>query len=343
MNDVPLLRNSERTDFRRCPQRWWWRWREHLVPIEMGFGPLVFGTLGHLALADYYLPGDKRGPHPAETWDIVTKAFVNEHRSELTGYVDEDTEMGWDKLIELGRQMLINYINTYGADDHWTVLWTERPGNQLVRHPYDKTKSIVRYSYTMDLIIRDHLENGRIRYVDHKFMKQIMVKHLGIDSQNGGYLAIGTHQLRKEGLIRETESVRDLVYNFLRKAVPPDKPRNALGEYLNKDGSVSKVQPSPFFVRHSVEKSKLERNQQIIHIGNEALHMKAFVDKRLPLHKNPTKDCSWDCSFFSLCGIHESGGNVEMAKRALFKLDDPYKEYYEDAVSPKRFERRLAE
>ncbi|QGJ90106.1 exonuclease [Mycobacterium phage Indlulamithi] len=343
MNAVPLLRNSERTDFRRCPQRWHWRWNEYLVPIELNHGPLVFGTFGHLALAEWYKPGTKRGPHPAETWDRITEDFMDQIRVPTTGYIDEDTEMSWEDARSLGHDLLVNYVDYYGTDDHWEVLWVERPGDELIRHPYDKSKAIVRYAFTMDLIVRDHAANGRIRYVDHKFMKAIEKRHLWIDSQNGGYLAIGTHQLRKDGVIGPKEAVRDLVYNFVRKARYPDKERNHLGEWLNKDGTPSKRQPPPFFDRVPITKTAKERNQQIVHIGNEALHMKAFRDGRLPLHKNPSRDCAWDCSFFTLCGIHESGGDVEGTKKVLFRTEDPYQEYKDHSKSTKTLERRLNE
>ena len=343
MNDVPLLRNSERTDFRRCPQRWWWRWQEHLVPIEMSHGPLVFGTFGHLALAEYYIPGNKRGRHPAETWDEITKDFMDAVRVPETGYIDEDTEMSWEDARQLGHDMLVSYVDTYGNDDHWEVLWVEQPGSQLIPHPKLK-EPIVNYCYTMDLIVRDHEANGRIRFVDHKFMKQIQTRHLVIDSQNGGYLAIATHQLRKMGEIGPNEAVRDLIYNFLRKAKADDRPTNQFGEYLNKDGTVSKKQPPPYFERYVVRKTTAERNTQIKHIGNEALHMKAFRTGKLALHKNPTRDCTWDCSFFTLCQIHEAQGNVEDTKRAMFRKEDPYQEYYENATSPKKLvDRRMAE
>lgn len=349
MKDVPLLRNSERSDFRRCPQRWHWRWNEHLVPIELTHGPLVFGTFGHLALAEWYGPGGfKRGPHPAETWMTITKGFMDGVKSDTTGYLDEDIEGGWEDARELGRQMLINYVDEYAQDDHWEVLWVENPFSQYIPHPRDMKKpagdrrAIVKYVGTIDMIVRDHLANGRIRYVDHKFMKAIETRHLWIDSQNGGYLAIGTHKLRNLGLIRRDESVRDLVYNFCRKAKFPDKERNRFGEWLNKDGSVSKRQPTPFFRRVVVEKTARERNSQIVHIGNEALHMNAFRDGKLPLHKNPSRDCSWDCAFFSLCGIHEAGGDVEGTKKVLYKVEDPYAEY-KGEDSGKRLERRLNE
>ena len=65
-NSLPLLRNSERKDFKRCPLRWHWRYNEHLVPLEFSTGPLLFGSLGHLALAEHYVPGRVRGADPAK-------------------------------------------------------------------------------------------------------------------------------------------------------------------------------------------------------------------------------------------------------------------------------------
>lgn len=349
MKDVPLLRNSERNDFRRCPQRWHWRWDRGLVPVEISHGPLVFGTFGHLALAEYYGPGGfKRGPHPAETWDEITKGFMDGVRSDTTGYLDEDIEGTWEDARTLGHNMLVAYVEEYGDDSQWEVLWVESPFGQYIPHPRDIGKAagdrraIVKYVGTIDLIVRDLQANGRIRYVDHKFMKTIEKRHLWIDSQNGGYLAIGTHKLRNLGIIGRTESIRDLTYNFLRKAKQDERQQNKFGEYLNKDGSVSKKQPPPYFQRVVIERTAAERNRQVSNIGEEALAMKAFRDGKLKLFKNPTRDCAWDCSFFTLCGIHEAGGDVAGTIKVMYRADDPYAEY-KGEDSGKRLERRLNE
>lgn len=320
-----------------------------LKPIEVKHGPLVFGTFGHLALAEWYGPGGfKRGPHPAETWDEITKGFMDGVRSDTTGYLDEDIEGTWEDARELGRNMLVAYVEEYGQDDHWNVLYVETPFAQYIPHPRDlgkavgERRAIVRYVGTIDLIVRDLLANGRIRYVDHKFMKVIEKRHLWIDSQNGGYLAIGTHELRKAGLIGPKEAVRDLTYNFLRKAKQDTRKRNRFGEYLNLDGTVSKKQPPPYFQRIVVERTVRERNQQIYNIGEEALAMNAFRTGKLNLYKNPTRDCSWDCAFFTLCGIHESGGDVDGTIKVMYEKTDPYAEY-KGEDSGKRIERRLNE
>ena len=115
-NTVPMLRNSERHDFKRCVLRWHWRYREMLVPISLNTGPLVFGSLGHLALADYYQLGVKRGPHPAETWDEITKDLVDFVKTEAK-YFDDEIEASWEDARELGRNMTITDLYELPLDD----------------------------------------------------------------------------------------------------------------------------------------------------------------------------------------------------------------------------------
>jgi hypothetical protein len=338
-DNLPLLRNSERQDFKRCLLRWHWRYNEHLVPIDFSTGPLLFGSLGHLALAEYYIPGRKRGVDPRETWDKIAKDLWDSVKVEAR-YIDDEIEGTWEDARELGHLMLGEYLNHYGSDDQWEVLWVEDQFRQNIPHPLDlrrklkKKRPIVTYVGTVDLIVRNH-ETGMVEYVDHKFMKTIETDHLYIDDQNGGYLAIGTHELRKRGLIAPNEAVRVLVYNFLRKAKPDPRPKNELGQSLNKDGTVSKRQPAPFFHRERIERTAAERNLQVQRIADEAYTIQAVRKGKLPITKNPSRDCRWDCSFFDLCQVHESGGDVEFAKENLYKKEDPYAEYYPGAESPK--------
>jgi hypothetical protein len=301
-----------------------------------------------LALADWYIPGKKRGVEPQETWDRITTELLDVIK--VQEFMDDEIEGTWEDARKLGHEMLRHYRAVYGTDDQWEVLAVEDQFHQNIPHPVppggqiqrgghvinrspSAPKAICTYVGTIDLIVRNH-DTGYIEYVDHKFMKAIQTDHLYIDDQNGGYLAIGTHELRKRGLIGPKEAIRVLVYNFLRKAVPT-KNRNAQGQYLNKDGTPSKRQPPPFFLRERIERTPAERNRQIGRIGEEAQYMQAVRNGLLPIIKNPTRDCKWDCSFFDLCSVDESLGDLAFAKEAMFKKEDPYAEYYEGATSPK--------
>lgn len=335
MDNVPLLRNSERLDYKRCVLRWHWRYNERLVPVEFSSGPLLFGSLGHIALAEWYQPGQKRGEHPAQTWLNITQDLWDAVKIEK--FVDDEIEGTWEDARKLGQAMLIHYVEHYGNDSQWDVLWVEDQFQQTIPHPYSDIRAnipIVRYVGTIDLIVRN-LETGYIEYVDHKFMKTIETDHLYIDDQNGGYLAIGTHELRQRGVIGPKEAVRVLVYNFLRKQMPDTRPRNQDGQYLNQDGSVSKKQPARYFHRERIERTAAERNQQIRRIGLEALHMKAVRAGKLPIIKNPRRECRWDCAFFDLCNVEESDGDIDFMKQQMFRQEDPYAEYKDAALSTK--------
>lgn len=330
--NLPLIRTSERSDFKRCPTKWNWRWREQLVPLDYSTGPLWAGTGGHLAMAGYYIPGTKRGIHPAETWDAYAKDSFDVMKYEKV--IDDELDEDFASIQQLIHDLLVEYVNHYGAEEHLEVLAVERPFSVNIPNPVTK-KPIVRMLGTIDLVVRNHAENGRIELWDHKFMKSISTEWLEIDDQNGGYLTVGTHILRELDLIGPNEVVRGLMYNFLRKAKKDERPMNEIGQRLNKDGTVSKIQGKPLFERWWVAKTAAERNQQIRRIGEEARIMRLMERGKLPLFKTPNYTCQWSCDFFDLCKIDEAGGDTEEFKNNVYKKVDPYADHREDAINSK--------
>lgn len=89
-------------------------------------------------------------------------------------------------------------------------------------------------------------------------------------------------------------------------------------------GEVSGNQPSRRFERKTVTRTTAERRKQIERIGSEAVVMDQFRYGELPLYKNPTKDCQWDCDFRQLCELDEQGGDTEEYIRVVYKAEDPY-------------------
>lgn len=89
-------------------------------------------------------------------------------------------------------------------------------------------------------------------------------------------------------------------------------------------GDVSSQQPSPRFHRETVYRTSKERRRQIQHISDEVQAMNQYREGNLPLFKNPTRDCTWDCDFYDLCLADENGGDVEMLKQVAFHVRDPY-------------------
>jgi len=386
---VPHFRTSERRSLKRCPQQWQWTYRQGLTTKSIRPGALWFGIGIHLALQERYkYKGLRRGKDVLKVWrDYVGEeiAFVN-----TTNYEDADPnvapEQEWVEAQALGEAMLGAYLDKYGKDERWHVISAEqtfeipipRPMSASERRTNSSAQRIARiplvyYNGTFDLVALDaeaEEENSLLLW-DHKTAKQITTSHLSLDDQAGAYWAIASDVLAHQGLIKPGMKLDGILYNFLRKTIPDDRPTNVDGEATNKPtkqqyiaafpkdvqdwaqdkkttladlvrmaneygiivlGDVSKTQPTPMFVRETVVRTRNERRTQIQRIQGEALLAEKYRTRELPLIKNPTKDCSWDCSFFSMCELHEAGGDWQEYRDAVYKKTDPYANHRKAAI-----------
>src|SRR3546814_7851105 len=131
--------------------------------------------------------------------------------------------------------MMEGYVDRYGEDDHWDVIATEQTFNLLIsdprvaRLPSGKLKALIRYVGTFDGVYRD-TGTGEIFLMEHKTAAGISTAHLPLDDQAGSYWYVATRVLRKQGLIGPRESIAGIMYNFMRKGLPDDRPTNERGE-----------------------------------------------------------------------------------------------------------------
>lgn len=245
MTELPLLRQSERATFKRCQQRWWWSYVDDLEPISpKGMEAADFGTIFHVGLAEYYLPGTKRGPHPAETW----AKLASDVKASVRAGGDDELAAKWEDFYELGLLLCEEYVKRYQGDPHWDVLDAERRFSVLIpdvtvprveskkgRRIY---KPIVRLVGTIDLCVRDlnQERKGRpvIKMVDHKTVARIETHHLTLDEQPSTYIAVGTHALREQGLIEQDEAIAGMEWNFIKRAAIDNRPRDDKGMARNK-------------------------------------------------------------------------------------------------------------
>jgi Zierdtviridae exonuclease len=366
MTSLPIIRNSERRSFGRCQQQWWWAWRCGLRPINQESVPLIFGSWVHEALAAWYCgPGVKRGPHPAETFaqlagdEVAYVKTSNRLGSGAEALIEE-------KLVpatELGVSLLTGYVEHYGRDDAWHVIQAEQtfqidvPGRR--GNAFSIQSQIAILAGTYDLVYRD-LNTGNVYLGEHKTAKAISLAHLPLDNQAGTYWAVAAQTLRHLKLIGPKEKLAGIRYNFIRKALPDTRPQDADGYATNKPvkrqyleampdtnghwsipeleaeaqkrgieilGERSKNQPQPIYVRHTVPRSAEQREQQISRIRDEALHMEALRAGTLPILKNTTYTCQWDCDFFDMCVLHEAGADWRAYRDAAYKVQDPYADH----------------
>ncbi|WGH20850.1 Cas4 exonuclease [Gordonia phage Commandaria] len=238
--ELPLLRGSERKDFKRCPQRWWWAWRDGLESKKQKL-PLWFGTGIHLAFEQWYIPGTVRGRDPIETWQEYCAGVRELIRVEFknSGLPPEAETVALDAEA-VGIAMLQNYRVEFGDDDQWEILSPEQPfGTKIPRstgidplRPKDMTP-VVKFHGTFDIVARD-LADGTIWLWDHKTARSIRTDHLPLDDQAGGYWAVADSVLRRQGTIGKRERIHGILYNFLMKAPPDPRPVNEQGLATNK-------------------------------------------------------------------------------------------------------------
>jgi hypothetical protein len=327
---LPTVTTSERYALGRCPQMWWWRFREGLTPRRENADARWFGIGIHLALAEWYQPGLKRGPHPAETFATWCGQETRHVRASMA---ERDSEWYDEPKYEdarvLGIDMLEHYVKTYGKDEQWFVLATEQPFRIKVKNGGDP---VAYFNSTFDLVYRD-LDDGQIYLDDHKTAGQIQLPYLELDPQAGSYWAVASQIGRAKGWLPDGEVIAGIMYNFLRKAREDPRPRDEQGRYLNMDGSVSKKQPAAPFVRHLVERSPNELRTEMQSLADDVAYMNAMREGTQPVRKVRTKDCTW-CDFFAMCKMHQRGGDsYKEFMHSEYVVSDPYERYREKSAS----------
>jgi hypothetical protein len=358
-----LLRNSERATWRRCRLRWVWTYDKRLAPPREK-GALSFGTLIHAALELRYPPGRKRGPHPA----ITFRELYNAQDHDFSQWDEEGNKVD---ALELGVAMLETYVNEYGNDDKIEVI---HPEQSIQIDVHDKQGNyICTWVGTVDAVYYDLARSTRRRRVvgllDHKTAKTISEDVSVISSygeQGISYLWAAEYWLHDQDILPAGEHVDHIFFNWLRKAMPDTRPKNAAGHYLNnpsKDvlwqacedrhlvvpkkaviaelmealrkvgvdpmqlGEPSKRQSKPLLWRSTLDVSQRSLDEINRRIRAEAWEIAQFRAGKLPLTKNPTRDCSWDCSFKEVCELHEMGADYESMLELEFSTWDPYESH----------------
>jgi hypothetical protein len=279
----------------------------------------------HLALEAYYLPGFKRGPAPALTFERLYDEDLKD--SFKAGIRDEDGE--WLEMGELGVLMLEEYTSHYGSDERWEIIATEQPFHWPVYD--DSGKLLFTYVGVVDLIVRDRV-TGHYYMVDHKTCKDDPTKKnsaLALDEQTGAYWSYGQDALRYTRKIPGGLKLDGILFNFLRKGVPDLRPKNNLGQSLNKPskeqllayydrqhralpegsgarggvkvedlmedlgtkaftlGSVSEKQPTALFHREPVYRDDFDAEMVRSRILAQAQQMRFMRKGKLPVYKVP--------------------------------------------------------
>lgn len=338
VRDLPVVRSSERMTYKRCKKQWYWKWRRGLVPKAKSFGALDLGTWMHTALEYWYVAGGIRHGVMADHFNATADAAIAE--AERAGAPDHQIEKA-EELAALGEAMCISYEKEYGDDGDIEVIGTEIPLE--FTFPDHRGRLAAKHLLKPDMVVLVK-STGLFWLYENKTAASIQTEHLVIDDQARPYGAMAERALKEAGVIGRKDSLQGIMYNFLRKAFPDERKRDAEGHALNRDGSVSKSQPKPLFLRHPVHMTTEAKRITLGRLRAETLEVtdaaQAVRSKRIDpadIPKTPHKSCPRFCDYFTMCHTEENGGNITLMEKTMYTVQDPYAQY-DSTDDPKGFD-----
>lgn len=337
---VIKIRNSDRTNFRRCRRRWNWQWshRGNLEAITRA-DPLWQGSGFHFAMEDFH--SYRRWEHPADAFREYTRSWLAANRRHNEGFRIPDN---WEEMTEQSCSMLNYYeywlqsresLNTFVYKGRFqtevnfqiqlpiTDEWLQKVG-----------ASRIVASGTIDRVVIDSY--GRLWLVDYKTAKVASQDHLDIDPQITMYLwaaqylypgyTVGgfIYQQHKKLEIEEPPFVKSTRRFSTDKrlattAVMYEKTLTNFYGHYEKAPSVNIEYLQWLKEQENGEKDRFiirtaaTRNASQLLAEERKLVMEAYdmTNPELRLYPNPTRDCNWDCkAFYDACLMLDDGGDA---------------------------------
>ena len=344
----PIIRTSDRGNFKRCRQKWFWESKlRGNLESNRGNRAMSFGTAIHSGLEAYY--------HP-DTWHtdahrkllLAKIAFYTKWQESRPENVEDRDE--WSADADLGMAMLKGYVEEYQHEGFTpthveiefevpilcpTHLINSLPKNfysditpaVVANHLYYKGQPVM-YQGRIDAIWQD--EDGRYWIVDHKTAKKFDdTEWLALDEQCGSYMWAIQQML---GI-----KIAGVIYNELRKDAPHEpailKPtKKEPGVRLSKDKSqnTTDVIYRATLAKHGLSgvgyedilthlreqgnkffrRTQVHRSQRELQTQGERIFIEAVDMLNDPaIYTNPTKFNCTGCPFFTACIVKQEGGD----------------------------------
>jgi hypothetical protein len=192
-----------------------------------------------------------------------------------------DMSSDWEDL----QMILMRYFAWARAHDKFEVI--------AVEQEYEIELAGVKLMGYIDGIVKQ----GEYTYIlEHKIVKRASVNHVTLDMQISIYM-LAAHVLGYNPY--------GTIYNVIRmgdKGIAETEPVLRTIAYRNEEGL-------------QVIRRELE---------NQMLELKRFNEEGsnyLKIYRNPTKDCSWDCSFYSVCLSLNDSGEADSVLCSIPKVD----------------------
>lgn len=325
-DDKRYFSNSEVQTYKRCQRKWWLEWYrglrlKHTTPV----GALAIGTRIHAALAAWYVPEGTPRAHPMDTLNNLLKIDRSLFISSLTvdPTYEEDTILSakakqFDNEANLQRAMISGYMDHVaetGIDSGLTIVAPETIMNV---HLWGNYYAIG----ILDARALRSIDGARV-FIDHKTVQNFTQPLAMINSDQ-----------------------QMLHYFMLESMTPTENPNPSIGvEYnmLRKVKRTAAAKP-PFYQRtpimfngHQIAAYKRHLFSTIHQIINTQAEVKQWGNEPNMMHMltppTPTRDCSWQCPFVSICPMFDDGSRVEDMIKTYYVEGNPLDRYHKDPKS----------
>lgn len=325
-----LHSNSELRTFKRCRRKWWLGWFRGLKPkTDSPIGALAVGQRIHRVLRVYYEPGTQVNPLDALEL-FITRDWTEVTRQHTAQGLEVPLELRkkFASEADLERAMIEGYLQWLaetGEDSELEVIAPETylevdVTDKLI--PLDKPTKLIG---KLDVRTRRRRDGVR-RFLDHKTVGDFRqaTRVLALDEQMLHY-----HLL--EWLSTNGEEYCDAaLYNMLRKVKRTATAKPPFYQRVTVTHNVHELKSYEARVLSTVEDVRLAETSLL----NGDSHARWA-------YPNPTRDCAWDCPFFTVCGMFDDGSRVEDMLDQYYQRGDVLK-YYMDTLGVRTSEGEVA-
>lgn len=315
-----LFSNSELRTFKRCRRKWYLQWYLGLQLKKHAYtGAAAIGNRIHQAFRWWYVEDKTLALDPRETleyliktdWDLI-KESIKPNEDLPEGLVKKFKEEA-----DLERAMVSGYmewIQDIGIDSEFTVIASETYLEVDITHLTRRQKP-TKIIGKLDVRVRRNRDGVR-QFMDHKTVQEFSTPSLTLplDEQMLHYFLLESMTSKND------EYCSAALYNMIRKvkrsarAKPPFYKRIEIG--YNQ------------YQVNSYKNRMLETIEDILDI-EEYLndYPNIWLSKTYP---NPTRDCVWDCPFFTVCGMFDDGSRFEAMIDQFYEKHDTLDYYMRD-------------
>ena len=303
--------NSEVKTWKRCRRKWYFGQYRGLRQIkENPVSAAALGVIFHDALAAHYDPDDTR--HPLEIVGFY------EERDLLAAGENENLAKKVRAQSDLASAMVEGYLEWLqesGEDEDLEIVSVEAKVEVAV----PSLGPDVSIMGKKDVRVRRR-STGFLSFMDHKSVDDFSrVGLLHLDEQMKWYLLLDVLEAAQAGEVAEELPTQGALYNMARKVK-----------------RTARSKP-PYFQREEVRFNlpTIRSFWRTLHVEiGEILQaeerLASGVDHRDVCYPNPTRDCSWDCPFLSLCGAaDEDPARAEAVIASYFETANPLARYDE--------------